>query len=93
MKEFIMDLSVIIINWNTRELLMNCIHSVYNTLQGQLFEIWVVDNGSSDGSPEAVQRQFPDIHLIQNQQNLGFAAANNQAFRKNGWPLRAAAEF
>ena len=77
-----LDISVIIINWNTRELLMNCIHSVYNTLQGQLFEIWVVDNGSSDGSPEAVKRQFPDIHLIQNQQNLGFAAANNQAFRK-----------
>jgi GT2 family glycosyltransferase len=76
------DISVIIINWNTRDLLLNCIHSVYETLRNISFEIWIVDNASTDGSQESVKTAFPDIHLIENDQNRGFAAANNQAFKQ-----------
>jgi GT2 family glycosyltransferase len=77
------DLSVIIVNWNTRELLLNCIESIYRTVRGLTFEIFVVDNGSNDGSPDSVKRKFPAIELIQNQRNLGFARANNEALRRS----------
>jgi GT2 family glycosyltransferase len=77
-----MDLSVIIVNWNTRDLLLNCIRSVYETVQGIEFEIWVVDNGSTDKSQQAVKAAFPQVHLIENTQNRGFAAANNQALKQ-----------
>ncbi len=77
------DLSVIIVNWNTRELLLNCIDSFYRSIKGLTFEIFVVDNGSRDGSVDSVRRAFPEIELIQNQRNLGFARANNEALRKS----------
>ncbi len=74
------DISVIIVNWNTRELLRNCLESVYRTLwNGISFEIFVVDNGSTDGSGEMVRRDFSAVRLIENEMNRGFAAANNQA--------------
>jgi GT2 family glycosyltransferase len=76
------DLSVIIVNWNTRELLLNCIESFYRTVKGLTSEIFVVDNGSTDGSVDSVRRTFPEIELIQNERNLGFARANNEALRK-----------
>ena len=78
---FHMDISVIIVNWNTRDLLLNCIRSVYETVRDISFEIWVVDNDSEDGSQEAVKAAFPQVHLIENTQNRGFAAANNQALK------------
>ncbi len=77
------DLSVIIVNWNTKKLLLNCIESFYRTTKGLTFEIFVVDNGSQDGSVDSVGRTFPEIELIQNQENLGFARANNDALRKS----------
>jgi GT2 family glycosyltransferase len=77
------DLSVVIVNWNTKELLLNCIESFYRTTKGLTFEIFVVDNGSQDGSVDSVRRTFPEIELIQNQENLGFARANNDALRKS----------
>jgi GT2 family glycosyltransferase len=77
------DLSVIIVNWNTRELLLKCIESFYRTVKGLGFEIFVVDNGSSDGSPDSVQRRFPEIELIRNRRNLGFARANNEALKRS----------
>jgi GT2 family glycosyltransferase len=80
--EFSRDLSVIIVNWNTKELLLNCIESLYRTIKGLSFEIFVVDNGSKDGSVNSVRKAFPEIELIQNQRNLGFARANNEALRK-----------
>jgi GT2 family glycosyltransferase len=76
-----MDISVIIVNWNTRDLLLNCIQSVFETVQGIAFEVWVVDNGSTDGSQQAVKDVFPQVQLIENTQNRGFAAANNQALK------------
>jgi GT2 family glycosyltransferase len=76
---WLMDVSVIIVNWNTREMLRGCIDSV-RRLCGEIeCEIRVVDNASSDGSAEMVKSEFPDVHLIENSRNLGFAAANNQA--------------
>lgn len=73
-----MDVSIIIVSWNTRGILRDCLNSVY--LQaGQIdFEVIVVDNASTDGSAEMVRRNFPDVRLIENAENRGFARANNQ---------------
>jgi len=77
-----MDLSFIIINWNTRQLLLDCIDSVYRTVLKAKFQILVVDNGSSDGSVEAVRSAFPLVTVIANKKNEGFAKANNMALRQ-----------
>src|SRR3989304_3886026 len=75
-----MNISIIIVNWNTKDMLVNCLESIYRT-QKSAFEVWVVDNGSADGSAEAVKVMFPRARLIENQENLGFAKANNQALK------------
>jgi len=77
-----MDLSIIIVNWNTKKLLLDCLSSVFETVKNISTEVWLVDNASSDGSVEAVKKIYPSVQIIQNQKNLGFAAANNQAFKK-----------
>lgn len=74
-----MDLSIIIISYNTKELLIECLQSIYHYPPQISFEIIIVDNASTDGSPEAVSLHFPQINLIQNAKNVGFAIANNQA--------------
>ena len=74
-----MDLSVIVVSWNTKELLRSCLRSVYDTATSLQFEVVVVDNGSTDGSPEMVAQEFRQTALIRNAGNRGFAAANNQA--------------
>jgi len=76
-----MDLTVIIINWNTRELTRQCLDSLYNPLPDLAVEVFVVDNASSDGSPQMIRENFSQVCLIKNPQNVGFAAANNQAVR------------
>jgi asparagine synthetase B (glutamine-hydrolysing)/GT2 family glycosyltransferase len=75
------DLSVIIVNWNTREILRNCLTSVETYLRTVSHETLVVDNASSDGSAEMVAKEFPQVRLIRNAENVGFARANNQAMR------------
>ncbi|RME31146.1 MAG: glycosyltransferase family 2 protein [Thermoflexia bacterium] len=71
-------LSILIVNWNVRDLLRRCLYSILaNQSPGQL-EIIVVDNGSADGSVEMVRTEFPQVHLIANPDNRGFPAANNQ---------------
>lgn len=74
-----MDLSVIIVNWNTKDLLSDCLHSVYKTASDLVIEVLVVDNDSTDGSVEMVRCDFPQVRLIENEENVGFARANNQA--------------
>lgn len=74
-----MDLSIVIVNWNTRELLAQCLESIYANPPGREFEIWVVDNASSDGSAAMVRERFPQVRMIENRENAGFARANNQA--------------
>lgn len=76
------DLSIIIVNWNTCELLHQCLTAVYDHITGLDFDVWVVDNASTDGSQAMVRQQFPGLHLIENSDNLGFARANNQALRQ-----------
>ena len=76
-----MKLSVVIVNYNVRLLLEECIKSVEKALDGIEGDIFVVDNNSSDGSVEYIQERFPKVHVIANKENLGFARANNQAIR------------
>ncbi len=76
-----MDLSAIVVNWNTRDLLAACLTSLDAHPPAGPFEIWVVDNASHDGSAAMMRERFPHVHLIENNTNLGFAAANNQAIR------------
>jgi GT2 family glycosyltransferase len=76
-----LDLSIIIVNWNTCRMLADCLNAAMAAVANLSFEIIVVDNASTDGSQELVQRQFPNVHLIANTTNVGFAKANNQALR------------
>lgn len=78
-----MQLSIIIVNWNTKDLLKDCLGSIYqNPLQGE-FEVFVVDNASFDRSPEMVEKEFSQVKLIRNKKNLGFAKANNQGIKSS----------
>jgi len=70
-------ISIIIPSWNTKGLLRNCLKSL-----GSSYEIIVVDNGSTDGSPVMVEKEFPHVLLIKNKKNLGFGAANNQGMKR-----------
>lgn len=70
------EVSIIIVSWNAKDYLIGCLMSLYEQDLGPA-EIIVVDNGSSDGSPEAVEELFPDVTLIRSDENLGFAKANN----------------
>lgn len=72
--------SIVIVNWNTEELLRACLNSIYKTMDKTSIEVIVVDNASSDNSVDMVQREFPMVRLVINQANLGFAKANNIAF-------------
>jgi len=76
-----MDISIIIVNWNTRELLRKCLESVEATVRGLSREVIVVDNASADGSAAMLRECFPDVRVIENVENRGFGAANNQALR------------
>ena len=71
------QVSVVIVNWNTRDLLVACLRSLAALAGGVHCQIIVVDNASSDDSVETVQRCFPEVRVIQNTRNLGFAKANN----------------
>ena len=75
------DISVIIVNWNTKELLRECLASIYKFTRSIHFEIIVVDNGSKDGSQAIVSKKFPQVKLIPNEDNLGFTKANNQGIK------------
>jgi len=72
------DVSIIIVNWNTKQLLRDCLTSVYERAGDVDYEIIVVDNASTDGSSEMVKNDFRQVILIENTENRGFAAANNQ---------------
>ena len=77
-----MKLSVVIVNYNVRYFLEQCLLSVARAVENREAEIFVVDNASSDGSVEMVRQKFPSVKLIANQNNLGFSKANNQAIEK-----------
>lgn len=72
-----MNVSIIIVNYNTRDLLANCINSIYKFTKNITFEIIIVDNASTDGSQKYVKFNFPQVILIESDENLGFGKANN----------------
>lgn len=77
-----MDVSIIFVNYKTKDLTINAIKSVVEKTQGIDFEIFVVDNNSQDGSIEAIEKEFPQINIIKNTANTGFGAANNIAIKR-----------
>jgi hypothetical protein len=77
-----MILSIVIVSWNTCDLLEQCLRSIFAHPPADDFEVWVVDNESHDGSQEMVQANFPLVHLLGNGANSGFARANNEAIRR-----------
>ncbi|MWV46690.1 glycosyltransferase [Paenibacillus sp. HJL G12] len=73
-----MDLSILIVNYNTCQLTIDCLRSVFESKTQYAFEVIVIDNNSHDGSVETIQKEFPAVTLIANKDNTGFAKANNQ---------------
>ncbi len=72
-----LDVSIIVVSYNTRDETLDCLRSVYEQTEGIGFEVIVVDNASSDGSPEAIASEFPQLELVGLDENIGFGRANN----------------
>lgn len=79
-----LDLGIVIVNWNTRDLLRDCLRSVEQSA-GVTYRVVVVDNASVDDSAEMVRAEFPQVELIENADNRGYPAANNQGLRRFGF--------
>jgi N-acetylglucosaminyl-diphospho-decaprenol L-rhamnosyltransferase len=77
----LIDVSVCVVNWNCRDVLRGCLESLLRQPQGVNLEVIVVDNASADGAADMVEREFPEVLLVRNRDNHGFARANNQAAR------------
>ncbi len=78
-----MKLSIVIVNFNVKYILEQCLHSVYSAIENVQAEVFVVDNNSVDGSVAMIQEKFPWVKLIANKDNVGFSKANNQAIRNS----------
>ena len=76
-----MDLSIIIVNWNSKEYLKRCLNSIYSQSIRLIYEIIVVDNASFDGCDRILKDEFPDVIFIQIKKNIGFGKANNLGFQ------------
>jgi GT2 family glycosyltransferase len=74
--------SIVIVNWNTKIFLLRSLESIYQTSGKMEMEVYVVDNGSMDGSGTAIRERFPNVCLIENEKNLGFAKATNQGIQR-----------
>ncbi len=81
-QEASIDVSVVIVNYNVREFLVQALRSLQHAVRDLEAETWVVDNNSIDDSVAAVREMFPDVHVIANRENVGFGRANNQAIRQ-----------
>ena len=79
-----LDLAIVIVNYNVCDLLRNCLTSVYAST-GTHFDVCVVDNASPDDSADMVAREFPQVQLIRNTENMGYAAANNLGLKHFGY--------
>jgi GT2 family glycosyltransferase len=74
------DIGIVIVNYNVRHFLVQCLHSVRkSSLKGLRIKTWVVDNASVDGAVGLLKQEFPEVELIENHNNVGFSKANNQA--------------
>ncbi|HPZ10093.1 MAG TPA: glycosyltransferase family 2 protein [Candidatus Eremiobacteraeota bacterium] len=79
-----MDLSIIIVNYNSGDTLIECLSSIYERVEGITFEVILVDNHSADGSPHEIKRSFPQVYLIENERNIGFSRACNRGIKRAG---------
>jgi N-acetylglucosaminyl-diphospho-decaprenol L-rhamnosyltransferase len=79
-----LDLGIVIVNYNVRDFLRDCLASIYDSQGGFTFQVCVVDNGSHDGSPGMVEAEFPQVRLIR-AENRGYAAGNNLGLRSFGF--------
>lgn len=77
-----MDLSIVIVSWNVKDKLYNNLSAIFSSRGVYSFEVFVVDNASTDGSADMVRQEFPQVRLIANQENIGFARANNLALKQ-----------
>ena len=77
----VLDLSIVIVNWNTQHVIVDCLESVLANLGELSAEVIVIDNASTDDSVQVITERFPKVQLIANDANRGFAAANNQGMR------------
>jgi len=77
-----MDISIVIVNYNVKFFLRQCINSIYKSVTDLTYDIWVVDNNSQDQSVKMIEEEFPLINLISNVENIGFSKANNLALKK-----------
>lgn len=85
------DVAVIVVSWNVRDLLHRCLTSIFETAPSDLaLHVVVVDNASSDGSVQLIRTHFPQVQLIANSDNVGFTRANNQALRALGFGIEDA---
>lgn len=75
------DLSIIIVSWNVKDRLLSCLQSVFANIGNLSVEVFVVDNDSKDGTAEMIKEKFPQVKLIANTDNRGFAKANNQGLK------------
>jgi len=82
-----LDLAVVIVTWNVRDLALDALRSLFADLasSGLQAEVYVVDSGSADGTPDAIAAEFPQIKLTASKENLGFGKANNLAMRQMGF--------
>ncbi len=76
------DISIVIVSYNVRDLLENCLYSLFSALDGITHEVFVVDNDSDDATVDMVRQRFPEVELIASENNLGFARANNLALAR-----------
>jgi GT2 family glycosyltransferase len=76
------DLSIIIVSFNTAKLTLQCLESIYANKSRLDFDVWLVDNASSDGTVQKVKSRFPQVKIIESDNNLGFAGGNNLALKK-----------
>lgn len=79
-----LELSIVIVNWNTRDLMRSCLELIPSAASGLSYETIVVDNGSRDGSTAVLKSEFPEVSLVENDANLGFARAVNQGISISG---------
>jgi GT2 family glycosyltransferase len=77
-----LDLSIIIVNFNTKEITKKCLEAIFAQKTNLRYEVVVVDNGSTDSSVEEIKKLFPKVHLIQSDTNLGFSGGNNLGIKK-----------
>ncbi len=77
------DVSIIIVNYKTKDLTIDCLKSIYEKTNDLNFDVFVIDNNSQDGSVEAIRSAFPQINLIENSKNSGFGSANNIGIRQS----------